>query len=76
MQKSLKDFNIGESGNVLKLLLEGRLKKRLYDMGITPSVKIKLVKVAPLGDPIQISLRGYDLTLRKDDAQFILMEVE
>ncbi|MEG1645992.1 MAG: ferrous iron transport protein A [Clostridia bacterium] len=76
MQKSLKDFNIGESGNVLKLLLDGRLKKRLYDMGITPSVKIKLVKVAPLGDPIQISLRGYDLTLRKDDAQFILMEVE
>ena len=76
MEKYLNEFNIGESGTVSKITAEGKIKRRLFDMGVTPGAKITLKKVAPLGDPIQVLIRGYDLTLRRDEAIQVLMEVE
>ncbi len=74
MEKGLDTFAIGERGVVKIVLGEGKIKRRLFDMGITPGVEIMLRKKAPLGDPIEISLRGYELTLRKAEANFVLME--
>ncbi len=74
MEKGLDAFAIGESGKVKIVLGEGRIKRRLFDMGITPGVEIMLRKKAPLGDPIEITLRGYELTLRKAEASFVVME--
>lgn len=71
--KKLSEFKIGEKGIVKKLEMCGIIKRRLYDMGITPGCEIFLRKLAPLGDPMQICLRGYYLTLRKEDAQYIVM---
>ena len=70
---TLKDLEIGKSAVVKAILCEGALKRRLIDMGITPGVEIFVRKVAPLGDPIEINLRGYELSLRKADAQNILI---
>lgn len=69
----LSDLRPGESGRVRKLVSQGAMRRRLYDMGITPDCMITIRKMAPLGDPIQIMLRGYSLTIRKDDADCILM---
>ena len=71
MSKTLKDLKPGQKGVVLNLGKKGPVRKRLMDMGITPGVDVEVVKVAPLGDPIEISLRGYELTLRKSEAQMI-----
>lgn len=71
---SLKDVKIGNSAKVIKLHGEGAIKRRIMDMGITKGVVIKLRKVAPLGDPMEINVRGYELTLRKDDAAKIEVE--
>lgn len=76
MEKYLNEFNIGEEGKVLKVFAEGKIKRRLFDMGVTPGASIKLKKVAPLGDPVEVSIRGYELSLRKDEAKCVLMEVE
>lgn len=76
MDKYLNEFNVGESGVVLKITAEGKIKRRLFDMGVTPGAEITLKKVAPLGDPIQVLIRGYDLTLRRDEAKTVLMEVK
>ncbi len=70
---TLKDIDIGKSAIVQAISCSGALKRRLIDMGITPGVEIHVRKVAPLGDPIEINLRGYELSLRKADAQNILM---
>ena len=75
MKKYLNEFSIGESGTVCKITAEGKIKRRLFDMGVTPGAEITLKKVAPLGDPIQVLIRGYDLTLRRDEANKVLMEV-
>lgn len=75
MEKYLKDFNIGESGKIMKINAEGKIKRRLFDMGVTPGALVTLKKVAPLGDPIEVSLRDYDLSLRKDEAKCVLVEV-
>ena len=72
--KTLGDISIGKSGKVKKLHGEGALKRRLMDMGITKGVEIYVRKVAPLGDPLELSLRGYELSLRKADAENIEME--
>jgi len=72
--KTLKNTAPGEMVTVLKLDGEGALKRRIMDMGITKGVSIFVKKVAPLGDPIEITVRGYELTLRKDDAEKILVE--
>lgn len=74
MKKTLDLFGVGESGTVNKVSGENKIKRRLFDMGITPGIEIYLRKKAPLGDPIEISLRGYELTLRKSEAVFIEME--
>ncbi len=72
--KTLKDAKIGETVKVVKLNGEGAIKRRIMDMGITKGVKIYVRKVAPLGDPIEINVRSYELSLRKDDAQMIEVE--
>lgn len=76
MLKRLDEFNIGETGQVVKVEGEGRLRRRLFDMGVTPGATILLKKRAPLGDPIEVTLRGYELTLRKAEACFVLVEVK
>ena len=69
--RTLKSAIIGETVKVLKFNGEGATKRRLMDMGITKRTRVLLRKVAPLGDPLEISLRGYELTLRKSEAQMI-----
>ena len=75
MVKTLDDFSIGEKGIVKMVLGEGKIKRRLFDMGITPGAEVFLRKKAPLGDPIEVTLRGYELTLRKTDAACVKVEV-
>ena len=72
--KTLKKVKIGGTAKVVKLHGEGALKRRIMDMGITKGVEIKVRKVAPLGDPIEITVRGYELSLRKEDAETIEVE--
>ena len=68
---TLRDVKIGETATVGKLHGGGAIKRRIMDMGITKGVVIKVVKVAPLGDPLEINVRGYELSLRKADADLI-----
>ena len=72
--KTLKDIKIGKSARVVKVHGVGALKRRIMDMGITKGVEIYVRKVAPLGDPIEINLRGYELSLRKADAEMVEVE--
>ena len=72
--KTLKDVPIGHSAKVIKLHGVGAIKRRIMDMGITKGVEVRVRKVAPLGDPIELTVRGYELTLRKDDAEMIEVE--
>ena len=76
MQKLLSELAIGESGTVVKVTGEGAIRRRLFDMGITPGAQIYFRKKAPLGDPIEITLRGYELTLRKAEAAFVEMKLD
>ena len=72
--KTLRDVKIGKRAKVIKLHGEGALKRRIMDMGITKGVEIFVRKVAPLGDPREISVRGYELSIRKGDAEMIEVE--
>lgn len=72
--KLLSEFTIGEKGVVKTVGGEGAIRRRLFDMGVTPGAEITLRKKAPLGDPIEVTLRGYELTLRKTEAEFVTME--
>ena len=76
MLKTLDQFQIGETGVVKSVGGEGKIKRRLFDMGITNGAEIFLRKRAPLGDPIEVTIRGYELTLRKTDASCVIMEVK
>ena len=76
MEKSLSDFKPGEMGVVAKVQGEGRLKRRIFDMGITPGTRITMRKTAPLGDPIELTVKGYELSLRKAEAKYVLMKME
>lgn len=76
MERNLDTFDIGDVGVVKKVGGEGQIKRRLFDMGITPGAEIKMRKRAPLGDPIEITVRGYELTLRKAEAACVTMEVK
>lgn len=76
MIKKLSEFKIGEMGIVKIVEGDGKIRRRLFDMGITPSAKIILKKKAPFGDPIEINVRGYELTLRKDEAFLVVMETK
>ena len=72
--KSLKDISVGETAKVVKINGEGKVKRRIMDMGITKGTEIYVRKVAPLGDPIEVTVRGYELSLRKADADIIEIE--
>ena len=75
MLKRLDEFKIGETGLIKKVEGEGRLRRRLFDMGVTPGATVYLRKKAPLGDPIEVTIRGYELTLRKSEACLVYLEV-
>ena len=72
--KTLKDAKVGETVKVVKLTGEGAVKRHIMDMGITKGVDIYIRKVAPLGDPVEVTVRGYELSLRKADADMITVE--
>ena len=71
---TLKEVSVGQTVKVAKLNGEGTVKRRIMDMGITKGVEVYVRKVAPLGDPIEVTVRGYELSLRKADAQMIQVE--
>ena len=72
--KTLKDAKVGETVKATKLTGEGPVKRRIMDMGVTKGVEIYVRKVAPLGDPVEVTVRGYELSLRKADAEMIQVE--
>lgn len=74
-EKLLNELKPGESGVVKKVDGEGKIRRRLFDMGVTPGASVAVRKVAPLGDPIEVTLRGYELTLRKTEASCVTVEV-
>ena len=74
MEKYLNKMKPTEKGIVKKITTDGKIKRRLYDMGVTPGVQIIVKKLAPLGDPIEVTIRGYELTVRKSEAECVLME--
>lgn len=76
MLKRLDEFKIGETGLIKKVEGEGRIRRRLFDMGVTPGATVYLRKKAPLGDPLEVTIRGYELTLRKNEACLVILEVK
>lgn len=74
--KLLSDFTVGESGRIKIVSGEGRIRRRLFDMGVTPGAELTMRKKAPLGDPIEITIRGYELTLRKVEAACVEVELK
>lgn len=74
MERRLSALAVGESGKVVRVVGEGRARRRLFDMGITPGAELYVRKLAPLGDPIEVNVRGYELTLRRSEADCVLTE--
>ena len=74
MEKRLSEFAIGETGVIRLVGGDGKIRRRLFDMGVTPGAEVYLRKCAPLGDPIEVTVRGYELSLRKADAANIEVE--
>ena len=74
MKKLLSEFSIGERGQITAVKGCGRIRRRLFDMGMTPGAELIMRKKAPLGDPIEITIRGYELTLRKSEASCVEVE--
>ncbi len=72
--KTLREISVGDTTRVVKLHGEGAVKRRIMDMGLTKGVEVHVRKVAPLGDPIEITVRGYELSIRKADAEMIEVE--
>ena len=72
--KTLREVKIGETAKVVKLHGEGPVKRRIMDMGVTKGVEVYIRKVAPLGDPVEVTVRGYELSIRKADAEMIEIE--
>ena len=72
--KTLRDVKVGDTVKVVKLHGEGAVKRRIMDMGITKGVEVYVRKLAPLGDPVEVNVRGYELSLRKADAEMIEAE--
>lgn len=71
--RTLKEMKVGETGVVKKVDGEGAVKRRIMDMGITKGTEVYIRKVAPLGDPVEVTVRGYELSVRKADAEMILL---
>ncbi len=76
MQLRLSEFEVGQSGVIKSVSGEGRIRRRLFDMGVTPGAEVYLRKRAPLGDPIEVTIRDYELTLRKSEAELVVTEVK
>lgn len=76
MEKKLNEFLVGEKGTIKSVIGEGRVRRRLFDMGVTPGADVILRKKAPLGDPIEVTIRGYELTLRKTEAELVTMLIK
>ncbi|MCR4910936.1 MAG: ferrous iron transport protein A [Bacilli bacterium] len=76
MLKKLDELKKGETGLIKKVEGEGRIRRRLFDMGVTPGAEVYLRKVAPLGDPVEVTIRGYELSLRKAEACLVTVEVK
>ncbi len=74
MMKTLRDVPVGATAKVVKLHGEGATRRRIMDMGVTKGVEVYVRKVAPLGDPVEVNVRGYELSIRKEDAQMIEVE--
>ncbi len=72
--KTLKDIAVGSSARVVKLHGEGALRRRIMDMGITKGIEVEVRRLAPLGDPMELTVRGYQLSIRKEDASMIEVE--
>ncbi len=72
--RTLKDVKVGETVTIRKITGEGAVKRRIMDMGLTKGVELKIRKVAPLGDPIELTVRGYELSIRKVDAMMVELE--
>ena len=72
--KTLKDAKVNETVKVVKLHGEGAIKRRIMDMGLTKGTEVFIRKVAPLGDPVEVTVRGYELSLRKNDAEMVEVE--
>ncbi len=75
MESRLDKLQPGQKGVVVSIDGDGKVKRRLFDMGLTPDAEVMLRKVAPLGDPIEVTLRGYELSLRKAEAHAVVLEV-
>lgn len=73
--KTLRESRVGDTVRVVKLHGEGAVKRRIMDMGLTKGVDVQIRKVAPLGDPIEVTVRGYELSIRKADAEMIEVEI-
>lgn len=71
MSRTLRDVKVGETVSVLKLNGSGSVKRRIMDMGLTKGTEVYVRKVAPLGDPVELTVRGYELSVRKDDAELV-----
>ncbi|MCI7530081.1 MAG: ferrous iron transport protein A [Christensenellaceae bacterium] len=76
MEKKLSEFSIGEKGIIVRIDGNGRVRRRLLDMGVTPGAEVYLRKRAPLNDPVEVTLRNYELTLRKSEAELVFAEVK
>ena len=76
MNKLLSELAVGESGKIVKVMGEGAIRRRLFDMGVTPGADVFFRKKAPFGDPIEITLRGYELTLRKAEAACVEIKLD
>lgn len=72
--KTLRETKVGETVRVVKLHGEGAVKRRIMDMGLTKGVEVQIRKVAPLGDPVEVTVRGYELSIRKADAEMVEVE--
>jgi ferrous iron transport protein A len=75
MMMTLRDLKPGQKGTVVSIGEKGSMRRRIMDMGVTPGISIKVVKVAPLGDPIEVNIRGYELSLRKAEAENIEVQL-
>ena len=75
MMKKLDELIVGETGLIKSIEGEGKIRRRLFDMGVNPGASVYLRKKAPLGDPIEITIRNYELTLRKDEANLVNVDV-
>jgi Fe2+ transport system protein FeoA len=75
MEKTLNELKPGEKGSVMRVTAVGLIRRRLFDMGVTPGAVVMMRKAAPFGDPLEVTLRGYELSLRKVEAAGVLLEV-